>query len=302
MNNFVITLEQTCIMFLMMAIGFALFKGKLLSREGTMQLGALLINAVLPCAILNSFVSADEIPNTAILLAFGMCLLAVLLSVVISRLLFKADGIADFAAAFSNAGFMGIPLITALLGTKAVVYAAPFIAILNVLQATYGMWLLTGNKNSVRPGKLILNPILLSLVISLVVYLARIKLPFVMVKTISGVAAMNAPLAMFILGAYLAQSDILKLFAEKKLYAVSAVRLIVVPLATLLLFTLIPSLNREMLLSIIVAASAPVGSNVAIYAQRGGNDYAYACKTVCLSTLFSILTMPLVIMLAQKLF
>ena len=302
MGHFMITLEQTGIMFLMMTVGYVLFKGKLLSREGTLQLGALLINAVLPCAILNSFVSASEIPNATVLLAFGLCLLAVLLSTLISRLLFKADGIANFAASFSNAGFMGIPLIQALLGTRAVVYAAPFIAILNVLQATYGMWLITGSRKMVSPKKLMLNPILLSLVVSLAVYLTRLPVPAVIGKTISGIAAMNAPLAMFILGAYLAQSDILGLFVEKKLYMVSLVRLLIVPAATLLVFRLIPGVSRELLLSIIVAACAPVGSNVAIYAQRGGGDYAYACKTVCLSTLFSILTMPLVIMLAEKLF
>lgn len=302
MANFVITLEQTCIMFLMMEIGFALFKGRLISRDGTMQLGALLINAVLPCAILNSFVSADEIPNSTVFLAFMLCLLAVLLSIFISWLFFKSDGIASFAASFSNAGFMGIPLIQALLGTAAVVYAAPFIAILNVLQATYGMWLLTGNNNMLSAKKLILNPILLSLIVSLIIYMTRLQLPFVITKTLSGVAGMNAPLAMFILGAYLAQSDLLKLFAQKRLYIINLVRLILIPAVTLLIFRLIPSANRELLLSIIVAASAPVGSNVAIYAQRGGGDYGYACKTVCLSTLFSILTMPLIIMLAEALF
>lgn len=302
MGHFMITLEQTGIMFLMMAVGYALFKVKLVSREGTMQLGALLINAVLPCAILNSFVSANAISNATVLLAFGLCLLAVLLSTAISKLLFREDGIANFAASFSNAGFMGIPLIQALLGTQAVVYAAPFIAILNVLQATYGMWLITGSRKMVSPKKLMLNPILLSLILSLIVYFTRLPMPAVIAKTISGISAMNAPLAMFILGAYLAQSDILGLFMEKKLYAVSLIRLILIPAATLLVFRLIPGINRELLLSIIVAASAPVGSNVAIYTQRGGGDYAYACKTVCLSTLFSILTMPLIIMIAEKMF
>ena len=302
MTNIQITIEQTIIMFLLVALGCFLFKKGILNRAGSGQLGALLLNLVLPFTIFNSFLSVgDDFPPSRMLIALALCGVAILLAVVLAHIAFRKDGIADFSAAFSNAGFMGVPLIQAVLGTSAVIYAAPFIAMLNVLQWTYGVYILTGRKDAVSVRKILLNPILLSLVLGLAAALLKLRLPGILSRTISSVSAMNAPLAMLILGAYLAQMNPLSLFCEKSLYLVCLLRLIVIPAMTIVLLKLVPGIDRIMVMSIVIAASAPVGANVAIYAEKNGKDYVRSCKAVCLSTLLSILTMPLMILLFEGL-
>ena len=116
--------------------------------------------------------------------------------------------------------------------------------------------------------------------------------------TLSSVAALNTPLAMFTVGIYLAQTDLGSMLRRKSLYLVSAIRLLAVPVVSLLLLALLPSSFLDMKLALLLAIACPVGSNVAVYAQLHGKDYPYAVETVVVSTLFSLLTIPLVVWLS----
>lgn len=285
-------------MLLMIAVGFVLSRIKLLKEAGTACLATLLLNLILPSSILNSFLSAEEsVHFSAIAISFGISALAVLIAVVISKLAFPRDAVGNFASAFSNAGFMGIPLITGILGARAVIFAAPFIAIVNVLQWTYGVYLFTGSTDGLKVKQLIRNPILISLALGMLVALLRISFPMIITKTISGFAAMNAPIAMLILGAYMSRSDLKKLFMDGRMYLISLFRLMIVPIVTMLALKLFQLSDPTICMAIFIAAAAPVGSNVAVYAQRNGGDYQYASGTVCISTAFAILTMPLLVLL-----
>lgn len=294
-----IALRQTAVMFLLMGIGWALCRGGKISRDGSRELANLLLYVILPSAILNAFCTEYTAEKSRRLLcAFGLSLAALLLAVLVSRLIFRRYPIDHFGAAFSNAGFMGLPLIQALLGSEAVIYSAPFIALLNFLQWTYGVSVLTGQKGGLTLRKTVTNPILLSLAAGLACFYLRITLPGVLSTTVSSVAAMNSPAAMIILGVYLAQTDLRSLFTAPRLYANAAVRLLLIPGLTLAMFGLLPASLWEARLALLIAASAPVGANVAVYAQLNRLDYTYASKSVCLSTLLSIGTLPLVIALA----
>ena len=110
----------------------------------------------------------------------------------------------------------------------------------------------------------------------------------------------NAPIAMIVLGIYLARTKILELFTTRRLYLVSGVRLLLIPVVTLLIFAVLP-VPYMIKITMLIAGAAPVGANVAVYAQLYDEDYAYACQTVTQSTLFSILTLPVVIWIAEKL-
>ena len=294
-----IALRQTAVMFLLMGIGWALCRGGKISRDGSRELANLLLYVILPSAILNAFCTEYTAEKSRRLLcAFGLSLAALLLAVLVSRLIFRRYPIDHFGAAFSNAGFMGLPLIQALLGSEAVIYSAPFIALLNFLQWTYGVSVLTGQKGGLTLRKTVTNPILLSLAAGLACFYLRITLSGVLSTTVSSVAAMNSPAAMIILGVYLAQTDLRSLFTAPRLYANAAVRLLLIPGLTLAMFGLLPASLWEARLALLIAASAPVGANVAVYAQLNPLDYTYASKSVCLSTLLSIGTLPLVIALA----
>ena len=302
MEVIIIIIRQLFIMFLYMAIGVALFRAKLVTKEGSQTLAHLLLYCILPCVIVKSFCLERTPENTA---AFGASLLwafiLLLAAMLVSFVFFRRSPVDNFGAAFSNAGFMGFPLITAVLGGNAVFYAAGFVALLNALQWTYGQWILTKDRKKVSFKVITTNPIVLSLLLGVILFLAKIPVPALLTSVMGTVANMNAPVAMIVLGVYLAQTDIRKLFTTGRVYAVSAIRLLLIPLVSLLLLRLSPKLPPEISTALLIAASAPVGSNVAVYAQKLEMDYTYAVQTVCLSTLLSVVTMPAILALSQTL-
>ena len=204
-----------------------------------------------------------------------------------------------FAVIFSNAGFMGIPLISAVLGQGAVFAVTAFVALLNVLQWTYGQAILTKNWKSCSPRAIFTSPLVISFALGIVVFFLRIPAPALLKQCLGGISALNAPLAMIVLGAYLAEGRLLDVFTDWRLYAVSAVRLLLIPVLTVFLFRFFP--NGDMRTAVLIAAAAPIGANVAVYAGRIGDDYPYAARTVCLSTILSVVTMPLIVSLAELL-
>ena len=193
-----------------------------------------------------------------------------------------------------------MPLIIASVGQGAVFYVACFIAFLNIGQWTYGVSILNGQpiRQGFQPKKLIRAPFIIAILIGLCLFFTQLPLPAVIRGTLSSVAALNTPLAMFTVGIYLAQTDLGSMLRRKSLYLVSAIRLLAVPVVSLLLLALLPSSFQDMKLALLLAIACPVGSNVAVYAQLHGKDYPYAVETVVVSTLFSLLTIPLVVWLS----
>ena len=177
---------------------------------------------------------------------------------------------------------------------------ACFIAFLNSGQWTYGVSILNGQpiRQGFQPKKLIRAPFIIAILIGLCLFFTQLPLPAVIRGTLSSVAALNTPLAMFTVGIYLAQTDLGSMLRRKSLYLVSAIRLLAVPVVSLLLLALLPSSFQDMKLALLLAIACPVGSNVAVYAQLHGKDYPYAVETVVVSTLFSLLTIPLVVWLS----
>ena len=126
-------------------------------------------------------------------------------------------------------------------------------------------------------------------------FLTGIPMPSVVSKCVSSIAGLNTPLAMFTIGIYMAQTDILKMFSKPRLYLVSLVRMIVIPAAVIALLMVLPSSMNELRYALLIASACPVGSNVAVYAQLHNRDYTYAVETVVISTLLCVITLPLVI-------
>lgn len=301
MEMALIVFRQTLVMFLYMLAGFALFKSGKLTARGSKDIASLLLWLIIPAVLINSFCvefSPEKLWEFLQSALLGALSLAV--AIVIARLIFRKAPIDDFAAAFSNAGFIGIPLVQASIGPEAVFYLVGIIAMLNMLQWTYGVSILTGEKSATSIRNILFNPIMAGAAVGFLLFLTGLgtKLPDVVSTTLNGIAAMNAPMAMLVLGSYLAQSDWRSMLLRGRLYWTSAVRLLVVPAATLLLFRLLP-LPREMLLTLFIASSAPIGANVAVYVQLHDMDYPYACQTVALSTLLSVITLPLMLMAAD---
>ena len=295
-------LQQVLTMFLLSFVGYLLFKGGKLTLEGSKNLGNILINVSLPCVIVQSFMSERTPEKTAGLLWSALAAALILgISMAVSAFVFKKDAIGAFAAAFSNPGFFGIPLITAAFGTGAVFYVAAYIAFLNLLQWTWGVSMITGNKTGLKLKNVVRAPFLIAIAIGLVLFFTGIPVPGPVRSCVSFLAGLNTPLAMFTIGVYLAQCDLLAMFRRSVLYKISAVRLLLVPVLAAVLLLVLPG-TAEMKTSILIAAACPVGSNVAVYAQLHDKDYPYAVQTVIISTLLCVVTIPLLVGIMERFF
>lgn len=301
METALIVFRQTAVMFLYMFGGYLLFKTDKMTIKGSRDIASLLVWLVIPTVIVNSFcvertaAKTIELLQSALISALGL-----IVAMIIAKLIYRNRPVDNFGAAFSNAGFIGIPLVQAALGDQAVFWIVPIVAMLNMLQWSYGVSLLTGKKSAVGIKHLVYNPILVSIMIGLLIYFTGLgqHLPKIVSTALGGISALNAPLAMIVLGSYLAQSDIRNMLTSPNLYLLCAVRLLLIPTVTLIVFRFMP-VRIDILLTAFIALSTPIGANVAVYAQLYDCDYPYACQTVTLTTLLSIVTLPLVLMAAD---
>ncbi|MGF0095298.1 AEC family transporter [Peptoniphilus sp. SGI.035] len=299
MSNLYIILKQLLIMFLFMLLGFLLYKNKKIDNDGSKSIANLLIYIVLPCSILTSFINNNmEIPSKLFLGSIALSLLCLMISISISSLLFKNKAIDNFGVSFSNAGFMGIPIITSVLDEKYLIYAASYIALLNILQYFYGQKLLLGETILKNKWDIIKNPLVISFFLGVIIYVFQYQVPDVFNSLSKSLASINSPLAMILLGAYIAQVRGVSSFLNKNLVISSMVRLVIIPIITIFIFKLL-NVSKEIILPLIICVSAPVGSNLAVYAQKLDKDYIYSVELVSVSTVLSLVTMPIILRLAD---
>ena len=157
---------------------------------------------------------------------------------------------------------------------------------------------MSGSRQNLSPRKLILNPGVLSLAIGLMLFLARITLPTVLASPMGHLAALNTPLPMLIIGFYLADTDLKAALRDWRSYAAIGLRLLVVPLTALGILYLC-GVRGTLLVSMIIAASAPVAASTTMFATKYDCDTGLSVNLVSLSTLLSLITMPLIVALAQ---
>ena len=288
-------------MFLYMFAGYILFRTEKLTIRGSRDIAAILVWLVIPAVIVNSFcvefsrLKLIQLAESALISALGIGI-----AMIIAAVIFRKHPVDNFGCAFSNAGFVGIPLVQAALGNEAVFFIVAIVAMMNMLQWSYGVKVITGERSMIGLKHLIINPIFVSIIIGLFLFItgAGAHLPDIISSTLNGISALNAPLAMLVLGSYLAQSDMKKMFTSAHLYWVSAVRLLLIPAVTLLAFRFIP-VEHSIFLTVFIALSTPAGANVAVYANLYDADYPYACQVVAITTLISIITLPLMILISS---
>lgn len=295
-----ILLRQIAIMALLMAVGILLSRRGFLSPQGTKDLGAILLRIIIPCVIVKSYIttySRERLLELA--LSAGLALVAFILAMGIAYLVYgKRRRIENFAAAFCNAGFIGIPLAQAVIGDEGVFYMAASVALLNLFQWTYGVYIMTDRKDSIRAKTIVKNPVVIAIVVGIALFLSRLPVPGILTSTLGYIAGMNTPVAMILMGTYMAKLPWRKLL-DKRAYGCVLLRLVVIPAVVLAVFWALPISNQNVALAAYLAAATPVGANICVFAQQYDCDYEFSVVTVCLSTVLSIVTVPLMVSLAQ---
>lgn len=298
--------QQVLILFILISVGFITTKKKFFTKESITSITNFVLYIVTPCVIIESFNRPFESSMlSGLFTAFFCGLLIHIISIVIVSLFIKDASqvrkrVLQFGVVFSNCGFMALPLQAALLGSDGVFYGATFIVVFNIFVWTYGIGLMDNSKKVIGVKKLFLNPGVIGVSLGMLVFLTPIELPFLILKPVQYLAALNTPLPMVVIGFYLADITSLAFLKNKKLMLGIFLRLIVVPLLSLfLLYTI--GIRGPLLTAMIIAASAPTAANTVMFAVMFNKDAELSVTMVSVSTLFSILTMPLIIALAMYL-
>ena len=245
-----ILLKQIIIMFMLMGVGAALYKLKYITDQGAKEFGNVLLRIIIPSVIIKSYI-VEFTPEKFrdMWMSTGLALLGLLLAMAVSAVAYgRRKPIENFASSYSNAGFIGIPLTQAVFGSEAVFYVAAYVTLLNLFQWTYGVFIMTGETENIKPKNLVTNPMLVSMIIGLIIFLFSIPVHETVVKTIGFLASMNTPVAMLVLGVFLAKADIKDIFLDYKIYPCMSMRLLVIPLLTLGVFYFLPIDNTTMVM------------------------------------------------------
>ena len=301
---FINVLTQVIILFILIFVGVILAKCKILNDTAVKSMTDFVLMVVTPCVIIKSFIREFEPALLQKLLINVTATVFIhFLFIILSRLLLKSKNLSEqkvlqFGVIFSNCGFMSIPLQQAILGEEGVFLAASYVAIFNLFVWSYGVLLMSGDKKYLAPKKLILNPGVAGVLVGLVIFLLSIPIPKIIAEPISYFAALNTPIPMVIIGYHLANSSILAGVKNIRCLWGIALRLFIFPLTALAILYLF-GIRGDMLVSLAISCCAPTAANTTMFATKYGGDTSLSVNMVSLSTLFSLISMPVIVTLAQ---
>ena len=292
-------------LFLLMSVGFVFGRMGLLSGDALSQVSSILLYVVTPSVMITSF----EVERTPKSQGQLLTTLAVMVGVyavymLLSHFLFPREGkerqgILRFAAVYGNTGFMGLPLIQSVMGDEAMMIAVVGLAIFNTAIWTQGRALI-GGRAELAFKKVALNPGILGFVIGMILFFTGWRLPGPVDSAVGYLGSLNTPLAMVVIGGQMAQANLGEVFSTKRLYLVSAVKLLCIPLLTALI--LLPfRLDWMVYVAAVILAGCPTAGATSLFAQSMGKDAALAARQITLSTLLCIVTLPVMAVLAQLL-
>lgn len=307
-SNFYTVFLQVVVLFILMGLGFIGNKTKLITLDGSKVMSDVVLYFVTPCLIINSFsnMECDKQHLNGLIICFVSFFAIMAATIALVHVIFRGKDekkmrVLRFGLVFSNVGYMGIPLQEAVLGEEGVFYGAVCVGVFNLLVWTYGVICSSGNIKNLSVKTLIFNPGLIAVTVGLIIFLGSIPvakyLPPVH-TTLGYMANLNTPIAMMVIGFNLANSNIIASLKSASTYLVAALRLIAVPLASLFVL-LLCGIRGDILVSLVVASSAPVAAVTTVFAIKYDNDINTSVNLVAFTTLLSIVTMPVIVALAQ---
>jgi hypothetical protein len=301
-----IIIQQSAIMLILIVTGILCYKLKFISKDGSKEISALLLNIINPVIIVSSFqkdINSELLKNLAVTAVATVS--ALVIAIIVTNLIFIRNknnpdtSIEKFSCIYSNCAFMGIPLVNALFGSEGVFYLTVFIAIFNLFVWTHGIILISGEKNFNSIKNAVISPSFISIIIGFITFIAQIKFPETINIAFGYISDVNTPLAMITAGITIAQADVLGAFKKAKVYLISAVRLIILPLILILIMKPLP-FDSTVIMTILVAASTPCAAICTLLSIQYNKNSLYASEIFTVSTLLSVITLPLMLIIFQS--
>ena len=297
-----VLIPKMTVFVVLMVIGYLCAKTNFAGREFTKDASKMVINVFMSATIINSVLVSDarlsggELLQVMLVLcmSMGVCWI---LAAISCRLV----GLGDKAPLFElligvmNNMFIALPVVETLFGSQAVFYCSLSCIPFNVLLYTFGIYRLQGGegKGSVRLKDIFSVPLLATL-LALVIFLLHPPVPPVVKELTSTMAAATMPLSMIVIGSSLGSVSLLDAFKKGKLYLMCAIRLLLCPLLVWLLAGLMTD-DLMLRVTATIIAAAPSGVIVSVLAIQYDRDAVFTSEGILLSTVFSMLTIPLIV-------
>ncbi len=299
-------LQQMIVLFILMLIGFCARKKGMITPETSKKLSGIVVNIANPALILSGSINRSEpiqLRELGMMMGIAVALFAglILVSLVVVPLLRvpkESAGTYRAMTIFSNIGFMGFPVIEAIYGSDALLYASLFLIPYNLLIYTYGIAAMKkpGDKKEKGNWKNVLNMGVISCILAILISITQISLPKFIGSSVSSLSNLTAPLSMMVIGASIVDMDLKAIVRDVRLLIFAVIKQLAIPVAGMFIIQMF--LKDAIMCGVcMVMLATPVGSMTAMLAQEYDGDYELASKGVALTTLLSVVTMPLVSML-----
>lgn len=307
MNISILLMQQIVQLFLMIFMGYLIVKTGLVRDDDSKVLSKIILYLIVPCVIINAF-QVDYTTDTVkgLLIAFAASVMTqVILLVVISVAgkLLHLNEVEVASVYYSNSGNLIVPIVTFILGQEWVLYGCVFMSVQLVFLWTHCKKIIS-REASYDWKKIILNINMISIFIGVILFFTGIRLPEIIRNTLASVGTMIGPASMIVTGMLFAGMNLKQIFANKRVYFITFLRLIAVPLIALVLIKLsnlasFSADGNKIMLIVFLAIITPSASTVTQMCQVYGNDSRYASAINVMTTLLSIITMPVMVMLFQ---
>jgi predicted permease len=311
-----IVFRQIAVLAILVIIGLAASKAKVITSVSKDFLAKIIFYVTLPSMLLTNFSRIEITPrllsNTlqVLLLSVLVLLFMLLIGWLSSKTAGLKGGSADIFRLHSMLGnviYLGLPVISSLLGEEGLLYGSIFVLVSNILMWTIGVAIITpGTGFSIRKNLWrIFNLNTIAIITGFILFLFSVKLPAILLDSVGSLGGTNTYLSMIYIGAVLWFSDGRMMLRNRNVYLLSLNRLIIVPLIILGIFVLLNSIfpgltDREVVYVLVMQAAMPCMVNVVIMVNILGEDDGIATANVFISTLLSIVTLPLVLMIISK--
>lgn len=297
-------LESVISLFLIILVGVYASRKKIITEDLNQGLVNLLIQIVLPVMILSSFIySYDQSIKSEVVKTFYYSLIAYLLMFSASYLLLlplKSEKkiILHFANVFPNTGYVGFPVLYSIYGTEGIVYGSVFNLFFVIFVWTYGIFIYRGSldKTNLKQElkQTFLNPSVLAVGIGLIIMTLNLQLPNSLVTSIKNIGNITGPLSMLIIGVILSKAKIGNYTKDWTLYYGAICKLLLIPIIVYLI-SLLTGQSSKAINSVIIMTAMPASAMTSILAQNYNRETDYAAVIVSLTTLFSILSIPVLL-------
>lgn len=296
-----ITVGKIMEMFLLILVGVVSYRTGVIDSEANKRLSGLLLKVVSPVLILMAYqIDFKAELLTGLLMVMVFSAVSFGLTIGLANLLIRPGSsrnpeIERMAVIYSNCGFIGIPLINGLMGREGVFYMTAYMTVYNMFIWSHGLVSMCGAGSLRETLKRFVQPATIAIGIGLVLFLLRIRLPEVIFNPLDMLGNMNTPLAMLVAGCSLAESDLPGALKRRRTYLISALKLLVVPMLALVVPVLFHA-DRAVALTVMVGAACPTGAMVSMFALQYDKDSRYATELFTISTVLSLVTIPLAIL------